>query len=105
MNMGHESEEVTDQYKRHLRSYKNLSEKRVVEIFERFDQAGENECEIGIDDKELMLGYLLRDFVPGTEEYERGEDLVDEHRERQKAKKRKVMRKETDDDGDDDVIE
>ena len=88
MNMGHESEEVTDQYKKNLRSYKNLSEERVVEIFEQFAQAGENESEIGADDRDLMLGYLLRDFVPGTEEYDRGEELVDEHREHQKAKKR-----------------
>lgn len=105
MNMGHESEEVTDQYKKKPRSYKNLSEERVVEIFERFDQAGENESQIEGDDKDLMLGYLLRDFVPGTKEYERGEELVDKHRERQKARKRKVMRKQTDDNDGDDVIE
>ncbi len=105
MNMGHESEEVTDQYKKHLRSYKNLSEERVVEIFEQFDQAAENESEIGIDDKDFMLRYLMRDSKPGTEEYERGENLVDEHRERQKAKKREVMHKQTDDDDGDDVIE
>lgn len=105
INMGHESEEVTNQYKKNLRSYKNLSEERVVEIFEQFEQAGETESQIRADDKDLMLKYLLRVSEPGTEEYERGEDLVDEHRERRKAKKRKAIRKETGDDDGDDVIE
>ncbi len=99
MNMGYENEEATVRY------YKHLPDERVVDIFEQLDQAGENDCEIVIEDKDLMLGYPLRDSVPGIAEYERGEDLVDEHRDRQKAKKRKAIHKETDDDDNDGLIE
>ena len=89
MNMGHGGEDVTNIYKRNIRSYKNMSEEHVFEIFDQLDREGENVGDFVIEDKDLMLGYLLRDFVPGTDEYERGEDLVDEHRERKKARRRK----------------
>lgn len=99
MNMGHENEEVM------IRHYKHLSEERVFDIFEQFEKAGKNESEFGFEERELMLGYLLRDFVPGTDEYERGEDLVDEHRERKKATKRRAVPRKTTPNGYDDVIE
>lgn len=70
MNMGHENEEVTVRY------YKHLPTERVGEIFESFDLASESDCSEGEDEKDLMLLYHEHKLNPGTPDFHRARKLV-----------------------------
>ena len=65
-NMGHENQEVTVRY------YKQLSDERVFEIFEQFE---DNALDT-MDDKDLMLRYHEHRLDRGTPEFDRARRLV-----------------------------
>jgi hypothetical protein len=76
VNIGHEDEEVTRRY------YQNITDDRVVEIFEGFgDEAVET-----VDDMNLMLSYHEHGLDRGTPEFERARRLVTERQERALSK-------------------
>ena len=70
LNMGHEAEEVTVRY------YRHLPENRVSEIFELFDQADDKESELSMADKDLMLRYHEHKLDRGTADFARARQLV-----------------------------
>lgn len=68
LNMGHENEQVT------LRHYKKISDERVFEIFEQFDDGAVDT----VEDKDLLLRYYEHKMDPGSPEFRRAKRLIRE---------------------------